>query len=469
MKKIQFVVFDYDGVFSDGKCHFDASGNIRKYYNVKDGMALGMLKKRGIKIGLISSYKTDKPILIQEQNANTHLINHLGFDFVFIGKSDKKTILAKWLQNINLTLQNVAYIGDDINDVVLQKEVGYSACPSDAVQECRDIVDYVCKNKGGDGAIREFVERILNLNETPFEQIHREVRREITHQIAHMSEADIITFAGILKESPGNIYTMGIGKSGNVAKHFADLLKSITVSAYYLDTTNALHGDIGTINAKDTIVLFSKSGSTPELIQVIPFLKERTKHLYGVCCEKDCAFEKECHKVFVTPFQEEIGGIINKIPTHSVMSHLLFINHVVSLLKREISLDVYKKNHPAGSIGNSLKKVKDVLVTEFPKIIWREGTTEFPVVDILLEMTQHSTGCCLFLNENETLKGILVDGDIRRLLLKKQDLQKITLEDIKMDCFSVSNENILVTDLDKHFKFVPLLDKDKKVIGLVKL
>ena len=74
-----------------------------------------------------------------------------------------------------------------------------------------------------------------------------------------------------------------------------------------------------------------------------------------------------------------------------------------------------------------------------------------------------------FLNENQTLIGILVDGDIRRLLLKKQDLQNITKEDIKKKCVSVNNDNVLVSSLDKHYKFIPLLNALGQVSGLVKL
>ena len=469
MDKIKFVVFDYDGVFSDGTCRFDAEGNIHKYYDVKDGMALGMLKKRNIKIGLISSYKTEKPILIQEQLAEAHLIDHLGFDYVFIGKADKKTILEKWLQDLKLKFINVAYIGDDINDVVLQKEVGYSACPNNAVQECKNVVDYICVNKGGNGAIREFVETIINLPISRFEGLCLEVKEEMMYQIHNQNEEDALNLVQLLKECAGNIYTMGVGKSGNMAKHFADLLKSISVPCYYLETTNALHGDIGPLESYDYVILFSKSGNTPELLQVLPFLKKRTEHVYGICCDKGSYFERECKHVFVTPFQNEISGEINKIPTNSYMSHLLFVNLIVSLMKTEISLDAYKKNHPAGSIGNALLKVKDVLLTDFPKVMWRENTETIPIVSILLEMTHFNIGCCVFLNENETLLGILVDGDIRRLLLKKQDLQKITKDDIKKNCFSVNDENILVSTLNKHYKFVPLLNDFGQVSGLVKL
>ena len=205
------------------------------------------------------------------------------------------------------------------------------------------------------------------------------------------------------------------------------------------------------------------------MIQVIPFIKTRTEELYGICCENGSHFERECKEVFVTPFQNEVRGEINKVPTNSYMSHLLFTNYIVSILKNDISLDTYKRNHPAGSIGSALTKVKDVLLREYPKVIWGEKMHIIPIVSILLEMTQYNIGCCVFLNESNTLIGILVDGDIRRLLLRKNDLQNITKEDIKNNCFTVKDDNILVSALDKHYKFVPLLNDLEQVMGLVKL
>lgn len=469
MDKIKFVVFDYDGVFSDGKCYFDKTGNVHKYYDVKDGMALGILKKSNIKIGLISSYKTNKSILIQDKMADAHLIDHLGFDYIFIGKGNKKLILESWLKEIGITMKEVAYIGDDINDIILQKEVGYSACPNDAVHECKNVVDYICNNKGGEGAVREFVDSIVNPPETIFHKLRLEVNNEIMYQIRNVNEEDVNDFVKLLRECDGNIYTMGIGKSGNIAKHFADLLKSISFPIQYLDTVNTLHGDIGPLNSYDYVILISKSGNTSELLEIIPFLKERTEHIYGICCENGSNFEQECKHVFVTPFQKEIGGEISKIPTNSCMSHLLFINHVVSIMKRGVSLESYRNNHPGGSIGNAFKRVKDVLIKEFPKIIWGENVDKISITDILLEMTNYNIGCCVFLNEDETLLGILVDGDIRRLLVKKQDLQKITKDEIKRNCISVNDSNILLSSLDRHYKFIPLLDGLKKMIGLVKL
>ena len=71
-------------------------------------------------------------------------------------------ILTKWVKDLNIELENVAYIGDDINDIPVLKKVAFSACPSDAVNEVKNVCDYICINKGGNGCVREFVEKILS-------------------------------------------------------------------------------------------------------------------------------------------------------------------------------------------------------------------------------------------------------------------------------------------------------------------
>ena len=117
------------------------------------------VKDNEIKTGLISSYSTDKNIFLNELDVNKAMITHLNFDFTYIGHEKKINILNSWMKELNINYDNLAYIGDDINDIEILKLVKFSACPNDAVNECKQIVNYICENKGGDGCVREFVEK----------------------------------------------------------------------------------------------------------------------------------------------------------------------------------------------------------------------------------------------------------------------------------------------------------------------
>lgn len=294
--------------------------------------------------------------------------------------------------------------------------------------------------------------------------IIKAIKTELDYQIDNLSVSSIEKLAEIINQTKGIIYFMGIGKSGNIAKHCCDLLKSISIKGIFLETVNTLHGDIGTMDSNDTVIMFSKSGNTKELIEIIPYMKMRKSHIIGICCDSGSLFKTECDLTIETPFVQEISGEINKIPTNSCMSHLLFINVLVSILKQKITIDEYKENHPAGNIGNNLKRIKDALTHEFPKIVMREKNN---ISDIFLKMTDYRVGCCFFVDTNDTLLGILTDGDIRRLLIKHSPLTSITIDDINQQYRYETNIEKFICDIANKNEYVPVL-QDKKIIGIVR-
>jgi len=466
---IKLVIFDFDGVFTNGNCYFDSNNNIIKYYDIKDGMAIGLLKKNNIKTGLISSYNTNKKILIKgiEENdnkINKEIINHLKFDYEYIGKENKLTVLNNWMTELNITFDEIAYIGDDINDIEILEKVKFSACPTDAVKECKEIVDYICNNKGGKGCVREFVNKILNNDELIINKnIINEIKKEAIYQLNNFNMNEINNITKLISGCSDNIYVTGIGKSENIANHFCNLLKSISINCFNLNAINALHGDIGTVKENDLIFLFSKSGNTSELIQLIPFLKERKCYTIGICCDDNSHFLSLCDQTFKLPFNNEIGeSQINKIPTNSYMSQLFFSNIIVSILKNKININQYKDNHPAGNIGNHLKKIKDCIISSFPKILI---DVDIKLYDVLLKMTEFKIGCCFFVNIDDELIGILTDGDIRRLLLKDENKKIININDINKNYYYEENLDKFIYEC-KKCNYISVL-KNKQIIGII--
>jgi YrbI family 3-deoxy-D-manno-octulosonate 8-phosphate phosphatase len=273
---IKFVVFDFDGVFTDGKCHFNEYG-VSKYYNIKDGKGLGILRDNGIITGLISSYKTDNDVVINNIPINK-ITSHLKFDKVSIGTHNKMSILKEWLNEFNIELNEVAYIGDDLPDLEILKIVGLSACPNDAITECKEVSDLICEKKGGEGCVREFVEYILNErnNVDRADLIIREIRKELNYQLDHFNVVDVYRVCNLIRECNGNIYFTGIGKSRNVAMECCILLKSINIKAFMLDAVECLHGDVGTIRPEDLVIMYSKSGNTIELVELIKSLNTKS-------------------------------------------------------------------------------------------------------------------------------------------------------------------------------------------------
>lgn len=470
---IKLVCFDFDGVFTDGKIYYDSDNNAIKYYNVRDGCACMLLQTHNIKTGIITAFNSDS-IKINDKPIQ-NIINHLKFDYVSVGQSGKLDILKKWVAEMDIEMSQVAYIGDDISDIPVLQSVGFSACPNDAIDQCKEVVNYICQKNGSEGCVREFVDRILN--EDKESDLISSIKKEAIFQLNYFPEEEIDMIIDLLKNHFYNIYFTGIGKSENIAIHCANLLKCIGINAFYLNCSNSLHGDIGTVSSNDIVFLFSKSGNTKELLQLLDFLNKRKCYNIGICCNKNNKLQDSCNKVIVLPLNNEIQGNIQTIPTNSYMAQMFFCNILVTKLSKiiNISIEQYKNNHPAGNIGNKLKTINDVLIYEFPRIMIDESNSNVFIKktciylnDIMLEMTRYSIGCCFFINNDNKLLGLLTDGDIRRLLLTNKGIDKINIDHINTKYHYEMNGSKLLIDIKdgKKSKFIPLIVYDK-LIGII--
>lgn len=151
--KIKLLLTDCDGVLTDGGVYYGEAGEILKKFNIRDGMAVERLRNFvTVDTGIITGELSPSVAKRAEKLKITEL--HLGV-------KDKPAKLKEILSRKNILPEEIAYIGDDTNDVEIIKLVGLSACPSDAIIFVKDIVHYQCQNKGGEGAFREFAELII--------------------------------------------------------------------------------------------------------------------------------------------------------------------------------------------------------------------------------------------------------------------------------------------------------------------
>jgi YrbI family 3-deoxy-D-manno-octulosonate 8-phosphate phosphatase len=152
LSKIKIVITDVDGVLTDGGLYYTSDGLVMKKFNVKDGMGMKLLRDAGIKNAIIT---TDTSELIRIRG------ERLKVDYLYLGIWDKENKLKEICTTENILPENIAFIGDDVNDIGIIKAAGFSACPKDAVPQIKDIVDLVLPTKGGKGVFREFTDLIL--------------------------------------------------------------------------------------------------------------------------------------------------------------------------------------------------------------------------------------------------------------------------------------------------------------------
>lgn len=149
---IKILLTDCDGCLTDGGMYYSEKGDELKKFNTRDGMGFALLREKGIITGIITSESVD---------LNRRRAEKLKLDILETGCKDKAYAIKKYCEQYGIALENVCYIGDDINDIEAIKMVGMGCCPADAMPEVKAVSKYITKAKGGEGVIREVVEIIL--------------------------------------------------------------------------------------------------------------------------------------------------------------------------------------------------------------------------------------------------------------------------------------------------------------------
>ncbi len=150
--EIKMFLTDCDGCLTDAGMYYSEFGDELKKFNTRDGMGFKILKEKGILRGIITGEKVE---------LNRRRAEKLQLDILELGCKDKVSVVKQICEKHNVALENVLYIGDDINDIEVMKIVGYSCCPADAMPQLKDIAKYITIAKGGEGVIREIVEKII--------------------------------------------------------------------------------------------------------------------------------------------------------------------------------------------------------------------------------------------------------------------------------------------------------------------
>lgn len=152
LNHVKSFVFDIDGVFTDGMIHILPDSRQMRSMNVKDGYAVHFAAKKGYPIGIITGGKCES---VRSR------FNDLGVTDVYIASHDKRHDFAHFLNKHNLEAKDVLYMGDDLPDYLLMKEVGVATCPANATEEIKGISHYISDKKGGEGCIRDVIEQTL--------------------------------------------------------------------------------------------------------------------------------------------------------------------------------------------------------------------------------------------------------------------------------------------------------------------
>ena len=232
----------------------------------------------------------------------------------------------------------------------------------------------------------------------------------------------------ILNCRNGKIIISGVGKSGIIGKKWAAMNSSIGIPSFFLDASNASHGDMGQITSNDIVILISLSGQSEELKNIIQYTsRNKNIKLIGITSKKKSILYKNSDIKFLLPSVKE-ADLGNIVPTSTTAIQLALGDAIAITCMRYNNfgeLD-FKKFHPGGSLSVKLKTVNDLMFTGNKIPFVKENTT---MKDALNTITSKGLGVLLIKKRNITT-GILTDGDLKRLSQKYENFQKLTIKKV---------------------------------------
>lgn len=286
---------------------------------------------------------------------------------------------------------------------------------------------------------------------------------------------DVMNLFRQLEERKGQLIFSGVGKSGFIGRKIASTFASLGLRSFFLHPVEALHGDLGRAKKEDIIVLISKSGTTEEIMKLIPFLPIPAEQRIGLLGDLGSPIAKECHVTLDCSVEKE-ACLNNQAPTTSSTLALAMGDALAVLYEKMIGLskEGFAFNHPGGILGKSLRmKVEDLMVSinDCPRCL-----DETSLQDVILSMTENPVGACAILGTNNTLKGIVVDGDIRRAFAYGKDILKASVKSFMTSSpVSILEGELANRALDlmenrkSQITILPVLNEKDEFIGFLRL
>ena len=230
-------------------------------------------------------------------------------------------------------------------------------------------------------------------------------------KIKKVFNKNFIKAVDLILNCKGKVIFAGIGKSGLIARKISATFSSVGISSFFCHPSEALHGDMGQIEKKDILIIFSYSGNTSELTNMLKYANRFKIKIIGIASKSDSNLLKASDIKLILPKVKE-ADLTGMVPTSSTSISLLLGDCLATTImnQRNFSKDKFKIFHPGGNIGNSLLLAKDIMVSgkKMPTISYNKNFKE-----ALTEMNKKKLGIVVILKK-KIIKGLVTDGDLRR-------------------------------------------------------
>lgn len=280
---------------------------------------------------------------------------------------------------------------------------------------------------------------------------------------------DFSSAVELIHINKGRLVVTGIGKSAVIAMKIVASMNSTGTPAVFMHAADAIHGDLGIVQPDDIVLCLSKSGTSPEIKDLVPHIKHRKNKLISITANKEGYLAQESDFVILTDVEKEACPN-NLAPTASTTAQMAMGDALaVCLLKlKKFNANDFAKHHPGGALGKKLYLTVGQIAAENLKPQVGLNTSIDQVLD---EITTKRLGTTVVI-DNEHIKGIVTDGDIRRMLKQKRDIHKLVAKDIMSPSPILLEEEVLAVKAlsifeEKSINHIIVVDKDNQYKGIV--
>jgi len=295
---------------------------------------------------------------------------------------------------------------------------------------------------------------------------------EALKKVAKSLNKDFSALCEYLLNSKGRIICLGVGKSGHIANKTSATLSSTGSPAFFVNAGEAMHGDVGAITKKDSVIIFSHSGESDEVINLLPTLRNVKCNIFSITGNPQSTISQQSIINIDTGISEEACPL-DLAPTTSTTAALAIGDAIaVALLEAKgFKSDDFAKSHPGGKLGKRLLlKVKDIMHQgeEMPKV-----SPNSLLPEVLLEVSSKGLGIALVIDNNKLI-GVFTDGDLRRALNSKIKIHETKITDVMSKKVKTIDESSLATKAieimqQNEIYVLVAIRKDKKPTGIIRM
>tara|TARA_Y100000389_G_scaffold104476_1_gene101357 strand:+ start:441 stop:1418 length:978 start_codon:yes stop_codon:yes gene_type:complete len=292
-------------------------------------------------------------------------------------------------------------------------------------------------------------------------------------KIKKIFNSSFVKAVDLILDCKGKVIFAGIGKSGLIARKISATFSSVGIPSFFCDPAQALHGDMGQIEKRDVLIIFSYSGNTSELTNMLKYANRYRIKIIGVASKPESILLKASDIKLIIPKVKE-ADITGIVPTTSTTITLLLGDCLATTVmhQRNFSKEKFKIFHPGGNIGSSLLLAKDIMVSgkKMPTINYKKSFK-----DALKIMTKKKLGVVVIL-KNKFIKGLVTDGDLRRELKNNSNYENLnklmTNNPLVVNENMPANKALAIMNERKITSLLVATDKDfnkknKRLIGII--